>query len=199
MAIVLVRLGEFIFDGFEYPEAINFGGSQIMSRQTLVGGKRVINTMGRSDDDISWSGYFDGLGALDRARFIDQYRIDGKPLDFTYDRFKYKVLIKDFKPVYKTFYWIPYSITLEVIEDLTLPQTFLFPATFADLILDAIAQALEIGELIGDGGLLSELAALSGIINGVPGLNNATTSELNAILSGIAGAQSAITNLLASL
>jgi len=44
-----VNLGAFQFALFEIPEKIHWGGSQRTAVHELVGGKRVIDAMGRSD------------------------------------------------------------------------------------------------------------------------------------------------------
>ena len=55
-----VTLGGFAFQDFEVPERIPAGGEQMLAIHKLVGGRRVIDAMGRDDAALEWSGYFLG-------------------------------------------------------------------------------------------------------------------------------------------
>src|SRR5258708_34428670 len=99
MAVVLT-LGPLLFTDFEVPESINVGGKQIRVVHKLVGGDRVIDAMGRDDDDIVWSGRFRGSAAEIRARLADFLRVQGQPLVLAWSTYRYLVMVgfkADFK------------------------------------------------------------------------------------------------------
>jgi hypothetical protein len=85
-------LGPVLFADFEVPERIGFGGRQQLVIHQLPGGGRVIDALGRDDADISWSGFFSGEDAADRARVVDTLRAQGQPLPLIWDAFYYTVL-----------------------------------------------------------------------------------------------------------
>src|SRR3954447_2627883 len=121
MAVVLT-LGSVLFTDFEVPESINFGGEQMLSIRKLVGGDRVIDAMGRDDDDIHWSGRFRGSPGEVRARLGDYSRIQGQELVLAWSSFRYLVIVRSFKADFQVAgLEVPYSIACTVIEDLTNP------------------------------------------------------------------------------
>lgn len=119
MADVKLTIDNFVFTGFEVPEHITFGGAQSLSVHKLPGGSRVVNSMGRDDAPLEWSGVFTGANALSRARFLDSYRIGGAAHTLTWGDFRYSVVIREFLPSYERAFHIPYRIVCEVIEELT--------------------------------------------------------------------------------
>lgn len=113
----IVKLGDFIFQGFEVPQVIPFGGSQSLSVKKLPGGVRKIDAMGRDDEPLQWSGIFTTADSLPRAKFLDAYRVDGNELTLTWGAFSYQVVIHEFKPEFVRDNYIPYRIVCEVVQD----------------------------------------------------------------------------------
>src|SRR6185437_1620027 len=119
----IITLGSFQFQGFEVPESINVGGEQKVHVHELVGGARVVDILGRQDDDISWSGTIYGsftIDALSRVIELDTMRVNGTPVNLSWFHYNYLVIVKHFKAEPQKFYQIPYTITLQVVQDLTL-------------------------------------------------------------------------------
>jgi hypothetical protein len=114
--IVLV-LGPVVFQDFEVPSGIVFGGRQRLAVHRLPGGARVIDALGRDDGRISFAGYFSGSDATLRARALDELRAAGIVLSMTWDVFFYSVLINEFAADYQNGWWIPYRITCTVLRD----------------------------------------------------------------------------------
>src|SRR6185312_9060002 len=112
-----VILGPVVFDAFEVPEVIPWGGSQSIAIHKLPGGERIIDAMGRDDAPLSWSGIFLGPQAISRARLLDALRIAGDVLTLTWGGLSYQVVIREFRPDYKKFSHLPYRITCEVLVD----------------------------------------------------------------------------------
>jgi hypothetical protein len=183
MSIVLVKLGNIVFDDFEIPESLQFGGEQIGSVHQLIGGKRVVDLMGNSVSNISWSGYFLGIDAIQRARYVHQVMNQAQQQVFTYYDFRYNVYIKSFVCNLQASYKIPFSIELGVIEDLTSPQNLLFPASFSSVIRDAYIQALDIASFIQNPSLDSSLALLGAAINTIGDFSDASLSSIIEIVA----------------
>lgn len=112
-----LALGPVLFDTFEVPHTINWGGAQRLAVHKLPGGERVIDAMGRDDDAITWTGVFLGPDAIDRARYLDSLRIAGDALPLTWGGQSYLVFISEFKPQYQHFGHLPYQITCTVLVD----------------------------------------------------------------------------------
>jgi len=195
---VFLTLGEVTFQNFEIPEQINFGGSQMLSVQKLIGGQRQIDGMGRDDDDITWSGLLQGAFASFRASFLDGMRVSGKAVPLFWSQFNYMVVIKEFKAVFRRFYWIDYTITCTVVQDLNKPFTILLPNAYNDIINNAMAEANDLALVIKNPGISSSIALLSETINSIASLENATASVLAGIAGPLASALDATKNAISS-
>lgn len=175
---VFLTLGPITFANFEIPEQINFGGAQSLSVKKLVGGQRVVDAMGRDDADISWSGLFQGATAEFRANYLDGLRVAGAPLPLSWSQHNYSVVIKEFSPVFNRFYWIPYSITCTVVQNLNLPFPVLLPVAYNDAINNQLTEANDLAEVINNPSISSSIAILSDAINNLASIENATASEI---------------------
>ena len=110
-------LGPVLFQDFELPERISWGGKQRLTVHRLPGGTRVIDALGRDDKEITWSGVFSGSGGSGRARTLDLMRADGSVWPLTWEAFFYSVVIASFDADYSRSNWIPYRITCTVLRD----------------------------------------------------------------------------------
>ncbi len=117
MTDVTLLLGPVVFQDFEVPSGVNFGGRQRLALHRLPGGPRVIDALGRDDAQISFSGIFSGSDATLRARSLDQLRVAGIALPLTWDVLFYTVLISEFQASYRNGWWIPYRIVCTVLRD----------------------------------------------------------------------------------
>ena len=194
-----LTLGPVTFSTYEIPPKINFGGDQALAVKQLVGGRRIVDAMGRIDDDITWSGLFFGSTAVFRARFLDTMRIQGLPLLLTWSQFSYNVVIKSFKPSFERTYQIPYSISCQVIQDLSFPIPILLPVGYNDAIQTQIALALDLAQIVNNPSVTNSLAALAAAINLVPDLGLANTAQIATIVSPLLAAQSTVKGAINSL
>lgn len=188
-------LGDIEFGHMEVPDSMNFGGDQLMTVHQLVGGKRIINTLGKSESDISWSGFFFGESAFERARSVDFLRVEGQEIELVFGEFLYLVVIKSFSAQLERFYQLPYTITLTVVDNLTAPAPF----PVADGYNDAVNADLELitDSLLaaGSAALSSAVSDLSSAISSAGVLSSATPDQLNNITNNITNCQN-ITNSL---
>lgn len=130
-----ITLGGFQFQGFEIPESVPLGGSQDKTTHTLLGGARVVDAMGPSERDITWSGRFQSSDAVDRAKSLEALRIAGLALPLVVDSEFRTVIITEFSWVYERAYQVTYSITCHVVVQ---------PVEADDLISLAVAIALDL-------------------------------------------------------
>lgn len=110
-------LGPVLFQDFEVPDKITFGGEQRLAIHRLPGGARIIDALGRDDGEITWSGIFSGEDAGLRARLVDTLRAGGGVLPLTWDAFFYSVVIARFEADFTRENWIPYKISCTVLRD----------------------------------------------------------------------------------
>ena len=110
-------LGPVLFQSFELPERISWGGAQRLAVHRMPGGGRVIDAMGRDDAPIAWTGVFAGEDAAMRARLLDLMRAEGGVWPLSWDSFLYSVLISSFSVSYERAGWLPYRIVCTVLRD----------------------------------------------------------------------------------
>lgn len=159
MSLYTLKLEDFVFDHLEIPERIPFGGEQMHYVHKMPGGVRSVDAMGVDYQDLEWTGMFDGLTALFRARYLENLMVKGKPVKCTYGPFSYIVLIKKFTCDFKIAP-LPYSISVVVIENLSNPISFLLPSAFEDVLIADISEVLRLASLLKFGGLLGAVSLL---------------------------------------
>lgn len=195
----ILSLGDFDFDSFELPTEVPFGKEQAAYKHTLIGGGRVIDLLGAGDPDITWSGFFTGFQAQDRARYLENQCKQGKQLQLKTSDYVKDVVITRFTYGFHFIWPIQYTISLMVVDDKTQPVNTLVPGDLTTEIIDALIQAQDIAALINDPSINSALAlALEAAQLGIPftdnvAVNTALAAAFNAqaaIGAAIAGVQS---------
>ncbi len=143
MASLELLLGPVLFQGFELPSTIAWGGAQRLAIHRMPGGSRVIDAMGRDDNDITWAGIFTGPDAATRARGLDLMRSSGNLWPLTWGSFFYSVVIAKFEAQQVRSNWIPYQISCCVLQDESAAQIQL-PIAAATSVLQDRASATAI-------------------------------------------------------
>jgi hypothetical protein len=202
--MVFLALGPVLFQEFEIPEKLPFGGDQMLVVRKLIGGDRVVDAMGRDDGDKEWSGRFRGASAEARARQLDSLRIAGQSLLLTWSSLRYLVVIKSFKAEFQQPYEIPYSITCLVLQDLSSPILQAAPSVDASITSDVNAATL-ISQAIG---VVQITTAVSGAVAAVSAAGSfqgasvatisATQTSLSAALAATGAQQDAQNNIVAA-
>lgn len=112
-----VVLGPVTLRGFEVPEQIVFGGGQRVAVHELIGGGRVVDTLGAAAEEIVFAGVFSGPDAALRMQSLDAARAAGLVLPLSWGNFSYSVIITEFSSHYQKPWWVPYALRLVVVED----------------------------------------------------------------------------------
>ena len=149
-------LGPVVFQAFEVPERIRFGGKQRVAVHELFGGGRVVDAVGAEEGPIEWSGVFSGGAGAARVRMLEGLRRDGSILLLAWEGWRYSVVIEGFQAVSMNPAWIPYSLRMCVVStgDLVLPEALPAAASLVD------AVALGAGDRL-DGRIVSAEAGLN--------------------------------------
>lgn len=191
MADIALLLGPVVFRDFEVPPRINIGGAQRVAVHRLVGGARVIDSLGRDDAELRFEGVFSGQDATLRARTLDQLRAAGAPLPLTWDVFYYTAILTRFEADYRTPWWIPFRIACTVLRDeaAALAQTVF---SLTDSIGSDMAAAISWadGASIGLSGAQSALSATNATVRG--------TSDYAGALASLGAANDASSTAISS-
>lgn len=112
-----VSIGPVTLTGIEVPEKLTFGGDQMVAVQQLIGGGRIITTLGRSDAPIGWSGILEASTANARATLLDNLRISGQRITLFWDIYSFSGVLQSFKAEYVRRTWIRYSASFLISQD----------------------------------------------------------------------------------
>ena len=138
---VALVLGPIVFQNFEIPDGINFGGDQRLAVHQLPGGPRVIDVLGDVPADITWSGVFSGAAAAARASTLETMRVEAAALTLSWDVFLFSVVIKQFEARYHNSAWVPYRLTVSVLGDAALSIEDTVAGLVSDVLGDGAAAA----------------------------------------------------------
>ena len=196
MSTDILTLGGFEFRDFEIPDKIPFGGEQALAVHKLIGGQRVVETLGRDDLALEWSGRFTGPDALSRARQIDAMRIAGKAVDLSWSEMSWSVVIKRYVVDYEASYFIPYAIVCEVVSDNASPPAPGSGPSLDDQMDGDMATASSLGASIGDATLTGQLSALSSAVSAVTTFTNAPLAAISSVLAPLGAAQGQVASLI---
>lgn len=190
MSDTILLLGPIIFQDFEVPERINFGGAQRLAVHQFPGGARVIDALGRDDADISFNGTFTGEDATLRARTLDELRALGMVLPLTWDVFTYSVVIREFTAQYERPGWIPFRITCTVLRD-EAAALIEAPLALAGSMLGDFSAATALTAGLGLAAIGAALSASNTAI-AAPGATQRGTATYTATVTHVATARDAI-------
>jgi hypothetical protein len=185
MSDIVLLLGPIGFKDFEIPANIGFGGEQRLAVHKLLGGARVIDTLGQDDAEITFHGIFSGSDATLRARALDVLRAQGSPLPLTWDVFFYTVVIRSFEADYRSGWWIPYRIACTVVRDeagALIDAALSLGTSAVSDVASAVGQALA-------GGI--DLSSTQALVS-VPGATTQGTAAFGSAQSSLRSAQSAL-------
>ncbi len=113
-----VTLGLVTLEAFEIPATIAFGGKQRLAVHDLPGGGRVIDVLGGTNTDITFSGIISGSGADTRAQLLDALRISGATIPLSWGEQYFLVIISEADFDYRKPWWIPYRLRCVVQSNL---------------------------------------------------------------------------------
>ena len=195
----VMKLGDFAFQRFEVPETIGSKTSQMLAVHKFPGGKRIIDAMGRDYEPISWSGSFQGAGALARYRALEALVNAGQSVVLSWSQFNYLVMPQTISRDFQREYQILYQISVEVIEDRTATLAPGAGPSLDDMMDGDAVTATSLAGLIDDSGLTSAIAAVQSAVDGVNSFITATTAQINTVLLPIATAQAQVTTLITNI
>lgn len=195
---VTLQLGNFIFAHTEIPESIPMPTKQKTVVHRLVGGARVIDTLGVDYDLMSWSGILVGSQAMGRSESIQSMVEAGLPVLLSWSEYQYQVIITSFVPEFEREYQIPYRIECEVIQDLSNTLNGDSSSSFDDLMSGDMGTCTALTSSIGDAGLTSSVGALQTAVSGISSFASATKRQLSAVLSPLASTRTLVSQLIAS-
>ena len=189
MGDITLVLGPVVFNDFEIPARINIGGAQRVALHCLIGGTRVIDSLGRDDAEIRFEGVFTGVDATLRARTLDELRASGTPLPLTWDVFYYTVILTHFEAQYQSSWWIPFRIICTVLRD----EAAALLSTVVSL-ADSLVSDLTAAASAATGGGVDLTAALSTV--SAPDATSWGSSGYMAAQTSLGGAQATLSQSL---
>lgn len=112
-----LSIGGITFDAFSTPDLIPGGGKQMLTVHKLPGGARVIDVLGRDDNDIVWRGTFFNNNAMNNALALDALRVQGSVQTLQYAGKSIPVVIQSFVWSLRRYpMWVEYTIACVVVQ-----------------------------------------------------------------------------------
>lgn len=185
-------LGDVTFKEYEIPERIPGGGNQSLAVHQLLGGTRVVDTLGEDNDSLRWRGRFQGPDARDRARHLDFLRKQGLPQFLTWDGYTYRVVIQRFEWDFERWYQIPYEITCVVVQDLTLPLAQDAPPNTNDMMNGDTADAGTQATALAMNDVSTKVTQIQTDLAPIPDVTLASASQVATLHGDVVSARNAV-------
>lgn len=198
MPDLVLTLGNFAFQGKEVPQAIAVGGIQRLVSHALIGGIRVIDAIGRLDDDLEWSGWILGPDATRRSQALDAIRIAGAPVILAWANYRYQVIVRRYSARFMRTYQYAYQIACEVISDLTSLSSAATDLSIDGAVTDDLNTGNGLATTVNDSSLTPLMSTLSNAIGSVSTFAGASPSVINSTLEPLAAAAQRVALLQAT-
>lgn len=203
MADFQLTLGDMTFEDAEVPQSLPFGAEQALVVHRMVGGVKSVQAMGGFSLPKAWDGWLRGPSALQRARYLETMCEQGQPLALSWSELMYIVVIRTFRADFQRFYQMPYSIELEVVENLNQPVRSLASPSVDSLVSDDMNTAGGLVDELGLSGITEAFGAVTSAISSVSAtvssLASAAQSTLNSVLQPIAALRNEIQTTIAQV
>lgn len=199
MVDTVINLGGFIFENMEIPSEINFGGEQSIKIHDLIGGSRIIDSMGGRETNIMWSGLMLGPDAMSRALQLDSMRVSGSPITLSVFNLSYQVVIQKFIFRTERYYQIKYDIELATIQNNNNATGLLGALGLTGSVLSDFSAANAISSLVGFPSISAAMGELGSQINAHPSLETASPQAIQSISTAAQNVSSAISAQISTL
>lgn len=189
MADFTLSLGGVNFNDFEIPDAIKMSFGQATDTKKYGGGLRTVDAFGPDPEPITWSGMFLDGDAETRAQQLISMANAGSKVALSFSSFSFDVVVKKFDCDFERYYQIPYSITLEIVQDNTQPTTDddVDPETDMQGDLDDTSG---FSDDLGDtGGLSGAFATVTDAVTSMASITGGTVPQLTSLAAVVGSAQ----------
>jgi hypothetical protein len=111
-----ISIGTIDLQDFEVPSSVRFGGRQRLTVHRLSDGRRIVESLGPDDGEISFHGTASGADADSRIRGINRLRLSGEAVWLAWESFRYRVVIKSLVMEYQSPWWIPFRVSCVIVD-----------------------------------------------------------------------------------
>jgi hypothetical protein len=98
------------------PSSVRFGGRHRLVVHKLSDGRRIVESLGPDDGEITFQGTFSGANAEARIRAFNSLRLSGDAVWLVWESFRRLVVVKNLIADYHSPWWIPYRISCIVVD-----------------------------------------------------------------------------------
>lgn len=114
-----LSIGPVTFLDIEHPPELEFGLEQKQAVHELIGGGRVVQSLGPQPKEVSWKGSFFYAGAQSRSKALKLMAASGKTYPVKWGSEAYSSVIKEYLPRIINDWQVDYTITVTVVSDLS--------------------------------------------------------------------------------
>lgn len=193
-----VKLGPIVLRGTEVPAGIPFAGKQNIAVHDLYGGGRDVQSLGPADDPIAWNAMFVGPLAMKRARYLNTFRLSGKPIVVSFSGVMVTCVIAEFKPVYKHITWVPYSIRLIPVSESWNNPVIVTTQTHASFLQGLVADANKV-RAWWTATMTTAMNALQSTMNGISDLASIPATTVQGLTASVTAIQNELNGIQATV
>lgn len=219
-----VMIGDMVLTGLEVPDELIMGGRQELVVHRLLGGGRVIDTLGNDPSRLMLRGRFMGPEAQTRARMLERMRMAGAAVVFSAAGLSCQVWIAQFQYAYEAkgalcSYCLELERAAEQVSDtassesswsndvgnaLSTLTSFIGGVSSATYLLagqvgTVVGQVTPLATMVGAGRMVAKVSDVLGMVNGISqaGVDLATSpASVASMLSGLRQAGTGLTSVL---
>jgi hypothetical protein len=111
-----ISIGTIDLQDFEVPSSVRFGGRHRLAVHKLSDGRRIVESLGPDDGEISFRGTASGADADSRIRSINRLRLSGEAVWLAWESYRYRVVVKSLMMEYQSPWWIPFRVSCVVVD-----------------------------------------------------------------------------------
>ena len=137
----LFSIGNVAFIQDEAPEELAISSSQNLAVHDLIGGNRVIQALGTVWKPLKFEGVFWGANAEYRSRLLARMKAEGTIHRLTYLSYAFQVVIEEFTANYKHQYKCEYTISVQILKDVSGVVSYSTPTSVDSQIQTSVASA----------------------------------------------------------
>lgn len=112
-----LSLGSVTFYDVEHPDELPLDFKQLTVVHELIGGGRVIQSLGIQPQEFRWSGYLFEDAVETRVKELAGLCAAGYSIPFTFAQYKFDVIITEFKPTFYSVNYAKYEIAVQIVAD----------------------------------------------------------------------------------
>ncbi len=193
-----LTLGDIEFKNDELPQSIETSLQQRLVDHELVGGGRVVDSMGSFYEPVSWSGSLTGLTAVERDQTLRALASGAKEWLLSWDVYRYRVVVANYHSIYRDHAHIDYTLRCTVLDSVSDEPAEDEPDSSREVV-EAVGEAQALAGESGDSTIMAAAKNLQEAIGTAHDLASAGLAKAQSIVSELVSVQQVVKERITTL